>query len=78
MSYLNNFDTLQLNSFASTDSSIHEESSVPRIVKNIEEISERYRRHLETEINEDLDKQDKQVKDIRKLKIKKNTKEKQN
>ena len=51
MAFIDTINVLQLGSLSKETPSIHENSSVPRIVKNIEEISERYRRNIENEIN---------------------------
>ena len=67
MAFIDTINVLQLGSLSKETPSIHENSSVPRIVKNIEEISERYRRNIENEINNELAQKDKHIKDIQKL-----------
>lgn len=46
-------------------------SSVPKIVKNIQKVSDSYRDYVQTEINEELDNQSKQAEKIAKVRKKK-------
>ncbi len=49
---------------------IQDDSNTPRIVKNIERMSDRYRKYIESEMAEELDNQAEQAERVKKLKAK--------
>ena len=66
MKQLSSFSLLSMDS-VSHSSALSDDSATPRIIKNIERISKRYRDYVQSEITEDIDTRSEQVKRIKKL-----------
>lgn len=65
MNQLNGFPLIYLDSLTTPTP---DDSTTPRIVKNIERVADRYRKYIDSEITEELDSQAEQAERVKKLK----------